>query len=421
MEKRVCLLTETYHPVTGGGETQARALARGLTRRGWSVLILTRRSDASQPREEWLDGARIVRLPPAGASRKRKWGLLLTAFWGLMRRRGDYAAVVVSGFRILGVPAVMATRLLGRVCLLKADSLGEMSGRYFAAGLETIGLTPTSLPFRALLKLRNGLFRRAERFIAISSSIERELAQSAVGADRIVAIPNSVDVARFHPVDAATRDSLRRRLGLPVDRVLTTYTGRLVSYKGLFLLLDAWRSEPALQEAGTLLFVGSGGLDIHNCEGELRGSVARYGLEDSVRFAGEVHDVRELLQASDVFVLPSESEAFGISLIEAMATGLAVVSSDAGGLSDIVSDGMDGLRFPSGDGSRLRHALRRLHADAALREKLGSAARESAVARYSTEMVVERYEEVLMSHLAPEALPSAGVTARVGRTGRVSA
>ena len=118
MEKRICLLTETYHPVTGGGETQARALAKGLIRRGWSVLILTRRSDPRLPREDWLDGARIMRLGPTGASRKRKWGLLVTAFWALIRNRAEYDAVVVSGFRILGIPSVFATRLIGKACLL---------------------------------------------------------------------------------------------------------------------------------------------------------------------------------------------------------------------------------------------------------------------------------------------------------------
>ena len=134
---------------------------------------------------------------------------------------------------------------------------------------------------------------------------------------------------------------------------------------------------------------------MHNCETELRGVVDGSGLEQSVHFVGEVPDVREYLQASDIFVLPSENEAFGISLIEAMATGLPVISSDAGGLADIVEDGVDGLSFPAGDGERLRGALERLFRDEELRRTLGAAARRSVVERYSTESVVERYEELV--------------------------
>ncbi len=139
---------------------------------------------------------------------------------------------------------------------------------------------------------------------------------------------------------------------------------------------------------------------MHNCESELRLSVNRSRMDTSVHFVGEVSDVREYLQASDIFVLPSENEAFGISLIEAMATGLAVVSSDAGGLADIIVDEVDGLRFTTGDASRLATSLERLFADPALRSSLGSAARVNAVARYSTELVVAQYEELLLSHLA---------------------
>jgi glycosyltransferase involved in cell wall biosynthesis len=391
---RVCLLTETFHPVRGGGETQARAVAAGLVSLGWVVLVLTRRSDASLPKHEMMDGATVRRVPPTGRSRGSKWSLLVTALWALFRYRREYDAVLVSGFRILGVPAVLVSRLFGKRCLLKADSLGEMSGEYFAPGLARLGFSPTSFPFSVLLRARNDLLRRATAFIAISSVIEAELIECGVEARRLFRVPNSVDLARFRPVDEREKGVLRQRLNLPEGALVVVYTGRLVTYKGLPTLLAAWQK---LDDADDrlLALVGAGGMDIHNCEDDMRRYVQAHGLSGSVVFCGEVDHVQEYLQASDAFVFPSENEAFGISVIEAMAVGIAVVSSDAGGLRDIIQDGVNGLRFPTGDCAQLTAALSRVLGDSDLRTRLGAEARKTVENSYAEEVVVERYAALL--------------------------
>ena len=140
MTGAVCILTETYHPVVGGGETQARALGEGLAAGGWEVAILTRRSDAALKKVEQYDGLTVHRLRPVGSQHTRKWGLIFSALAQLWTLRRQYDLIFVSGFRILGIPAVMAAKLLGKPCVLKADSPGEMSGAFFTAGLRRIGL-----------------------------------------------------------------------------------------------------------------------------------------------------------------------------------------------------------------------------------------------------------------------------------------
>lgn len=391
---KVCILTETYYPVVGGGETQARALAEGLVARGHQVLVLTRRSSASLKSIERFGEITVYRLAPAGSAHLNKWGLLLTSLPALIRLRRQYDLVFVSGFRVLGIPAVLISKLLGKGCVLKADSLGEMSGDFFAAGLAQLRLSPTSLPFRTFLLLRNGVLRRADAFVAICSEVARELVAGGVRQSKIQMIPNSVDTTRFRPVDQHQKRRLRVRLGISQEEKIVIFTGRLVSYKGLPLLLRVWREIARRHKRTRLLLVGSGGLDIHNCEAELRTYVDAHALRRSVRFTGSVDNVHEFVQASDIFVFPSENEAFPISLIEGMACGLPVISTPVGGVKDVLEHQYNGLVVQPGDFQELDEALDALITDSSLSARLGQAARRTVQHKYCAERVTQQYAEL---------------------------
>lgn len=398
----VCILTETYYPVVGGGETQAQRLADGLSALGSGVLVLTRRSDPALARLEHYGAVRVHRLPPAGAGHLKKWGLLLTSFPMLLRLRRQYDLVFVSGFRVVGLPAVLASKLLRKTCVLKADSLGEMSGAFFTDGLARLRLHPSALPVRVLLALRNMFLRQADAFVAISSPVCAELAAGGVQPERIHRLPNSVDTGRFCPLPEAAKGEMRRKLGLPVAGKIAIFVGRLVTYKGLPLLVRVWREICQKHSGATLVLVGAGGLDMHNCEAELRAYVESNGLDGSVHFAGEVRNVHEYLQASDVFVFPSEREAFGIALIEAMACGLPVISTPVGGVKDIFQHGQDGLVVQPGDFQQLDDALDLLITNRAPLASLGQAARRTVQERYSVETVTQKHV-ALFKHLSPRA------------------
>jgi glycosyltransferase involved in cell wall biosynthesis len=144
----------------------------------------------------------------------------------------------------------------------------------------------------------------------------------------------------------------------------------------------------------TLLLVGSGGLDVHNCEAELKDFVRDKGLQQSIRFTGDVHNVHEYLQASDIFVFPTEKEAFGISLVEAMACRLPVIATATGGIKDILVDGENGLLVKAGSFQLLYDALDRLMTDPSLSGELGNAALATARTRYSRDAVLAKYMEL---------------------------
>src|SRR5688572_250795 len=237
---KICIFTETYYPVMGGGETQARLLAEGLITNGHSVIIFTRRSDASLRQHENYGDVSVYRLAPVGSGQFKKWGLLLASLPALVRLRDRYDLIFVSGYRIIGLAAILVGKLFRKPVVLKADSQGEMSGEFFESGLKKFGTSRSSLPFRLFLAFRNVILKKADAFSAISPEIASEWTSSKVPLNKIHLIPNGVDTTRFAPVNAEQKSLLREKLNLPQDAIIAIYTGRLVSYKGLPLLLKVW-------------------------------------------------------------------------------------------------------------------------------------------------------------------------------------
>jgi glycosyltransferase involved in cell wall biosynthesis len=396
---RVCILTETYRPIVGGGEKQAQSLAEDLVRQGLPTTVVTRRTEEALATQEMMNGVSIVRIPPVGRTRAARWLMLVSSFLALARTRREYDVILVSGFKALGVSAVIVGKLFGKACILKADSNGEMSGTFFAAGLKALRLTPGSIPVRAFVWSRNLVLKRADAFIAITTGIENELEQEGVSRSRIRRVTNSVDTLKFCPVARAERDRLRRQFGMQDRDIVVTYTGRLVTYKGLPTLISVIDQIRRIHPHVRVLLVGSGGLDIHNCEEQLRRDVEVRGLRDHVRFAGEVADVQQYLQASDIFVLPSEDDAFPLSLVEAMACGLPVVATRVGGIPEIITPEDDGLLIEAGDARLLHDALCRLIVDRSLSSALGAAAARTVHTRYSQAHITQQYVELFHSAL----------------------
>jgi glycosyltransferase involved in cell wall biosynthesis len=275
--------------------------------------------------------------------------------------------------------------------VLKADSAGEMSGEFFAPGLARYGMRPGHGLFRIFLVARNAVLRGADAFVAITDDVAAEFKQAGIDNSRVHRIPNAVDTDRFRPASPAERIAARQRLGLPPDAPVAIYTGRLVTYKGLPALLEAWtRLQPAHPDAH-LVLLGEGGLDMHACEAELKEVVHARGLATRILFPGSVRNVEEYLRAADLFVFPTENDAFPSSLIEAMQTGLPVITTPVGAIREIVRHEDNGLLITPGDHAQLEQSLRRLLSDRELARSLGRSAWTSVAARFGADRVTERY------------------------------
>ena len=396
---KICIFTETYYPVMGGGETQANLLAEGLIAGGHSAIVLTRRSDASLKKHEHYGNVDVHRLAPTGRGQLKKWGLLLSSIPMLIRLRAQYDLIFVSGYRIIGMAAVLVGKLLRKPVVLKADSQGEMSGEFFDSGLKKIGISHSSFLFNLFLWFRNSILKKADGFSAISPEIASEWTSGGISSNKVHLIPNAVDTARFIPVDDTQKMRLRQKLGLLQEAKIAIYTGRLVSYKGLPSLLQVWKEICRRHDNALLLLAGTGGLDIHNCEAGLREFVASSKMEKHVQFLGAVNNVEEYLQAADMFVFPTENDAFPSSVVEAMACGLPVIATPVGAIKTIVIHEQTGWLIQPKNDQQLFDALHVLISDRLLASRLGRAASRSVRERYSAIMVTGKYSSLFQELL----------------------
>ena len=188
-----------------------------------------------------------------------------------------------------------------------------------------------------------------------------------------------------------------RRYGIPGPYLL--FVGRLAPNKGLFELVDAFRVLAAEDPEVSLVLVGDDG----GVEEEVARRVRLAGLDRRVFRIGFLADESLLAGAfrdGGLFVLPSEYEAFGLVLLEAMAQGSPVVATRVGGIPEFVEDGSAGLLVPPHDERALAAALLELWPDEARRRAMGQYGRERIVPRYTWEALVDRLEAVYRDVLA---------------------
>jgi len=387
----VCLVGESYFPNLDGGAVHSRSLAEALARAGHPVLVITRQDYPSYPARETLGGVPVIRVPPTQHSGMLgRYLSMFTVGAQVFLRRRDYDLLLVSSLRILGLPVVALARLLGKPCVARADSCGELSGEYALRPPGRRGLRD-GLAI-AWFRARNLVVKRADAFVSISSAVSEEFRALGIPADRIHDITNGIDTDAFAPIPESEKAAERARLGLPVDAVIVAYSGRLTTEKGLPLLMRTWVRVSRAHPEAHLVLIGSGENLPLSCEPELRAFTARHDLEKRVTFTGAVERVHEVLRCADLFAFPSETEALGLALIEALSCEVPAVASRVGGIPDIVDDGVQGRLFESGDEDGLCAALDALIADPDVRREMGRRGRERALERFSLPRIITRYQ-----------------------------
>lgn len=396
---RICLLTETFYPVVGGGETHARLLSAELNTLGMPTIVLTRRSFPDLPAIDMVGMTPTHRVSPTRMKRWGKYAMMPYVLHALARLKDEYDLVYVCGFRVLGAPGILAARVLGKKCVLRAEALGEMSGKYaFAMHSRSDGIFSriVSSTWSGAVIARNSILRRADAFVGISDPVAEEFLQCRVPPAKIHPIPNGIDPDRFCPMALRDKRNLRHKLGLPKG-ILAAYSGKLNRGKGLEHLVRAWDAVIRNRHGAHLVLIGSGGNQSLSCEENLRLSVKKLGLESSITFTGYVENVEEYLQACDLFVIPTEYEAFGLALVEAMSCGLPSIASEVGGIPGIVDHLRNGVLVAPGDSEALAWAIIALIEQPELRRRLGHEARKTVRSRFSIRAVAEQHMELFHS------------------------
>jgi len=310
-----------------GGQRQVWLLARELRRAGLvnQVVVTGAASDLAIRLQR--DGVRVHEA-------KWQWGLDPRVLLPILRE-------VRAGAALLHAHDAHAVTLAGLVAL--------------ATGLPLVATRRVDFHLRGL-----GLWRRAARVIAVSSAVADVLTDDGVDPSRIQVIHSGIDL------DAARQaepHGLRQQLGLRPEVQLACTVGALVPHKDHATMLHAARLLAG--RFPTLHWAIAG-------EGELRPVLewlaSELGIADRVHFLGHVSEPLEVIADADVYVMSSREEGLGTSVLDAMARGIPVASTSAGGLPEMLHEG-GGILVPPRSPDALAGAVRRILCDPALRQR----------------------------------------------------
>lgn len=360
---RVLMVVPHYPPpIAGGLERQAHQLARAARAQGAEVLVLSARFAEGQQASEVRDGVPVLRVPFP----ERKWlrGLLTAPALAaaMLRHRSEYDVVHAHNLSWFGGFAILVAKALRKPVLVKLPTATEYAFREGSA--------------------RFRIFEACDVIALLSEDTIADFRRRGFPEARTFKITNGIALEDFHPGPP--------RSPAPDAPVEAIFVGRLDPMKGIDDLLDVWPR--ALARAGRparLSICGEGPE-----EARVRQRIAELGIADSVLLRGRVGDVAGALRASDVFVLPSEVEGNSNAVLEAMATGLPVLSTRVGGTPLLVGPEGAALLVAPRDRAGLEERLVRLLADAALRRSAGDAMFARARDHFSIDAIAARYVHV---------------------------
>jgi glycosyltransferase involved in cell wall biosynthesis len=241
--------------------------------------------------------------------------------------------------------------------------------------------------------------RSVSVFICISNAVRERLIEFGIEPNRCTVIPNAVDLEQFNE-SAESSAGIRAEFGWHRSHKVFVLVGRVVSWKGqdhfMKAIAEARKTDPSIRG----LIVGDGESSASNdaYSARLRSLVSDLGLDDSVKFAGHRTDIPSIMKSADAVICASSlPEPFGRVIIESMAVGTPVVATNAGGATDIITDGVNGMLVPARNSAALAQAMLRLSQDSALAQKLRSAAIQTVADRYTVSRHVEQVCDIYRS------------------------
>ena len=364
MARSVCFYTDSR--ILGGAERAMLLLASSLAPDAWRVTQVVEDADGT---EEIAAAAEALGLPvervapmPLGLSGAR----LVPSFARFLRRHrfevfhAHMSSPIAAKFGLASALVARTPAVIGSVQVVGDLELDRSS------------------------RIQLGLIaRRVDRYIAVSRGIAEDLAGLGWPAAKIEVVYNAVDLGRFEQVAGAEL----QRNGRPVVLTVARHHGQ----KGLPTLLEAAAAVP-----GADFVLAGDGPD----RGSLESRAAALDLGERVRFLGARSDVPELLAGCDVFALPSLYEGSSLAVLEAMAAGTAILSTDIEGTNELIESGRNGVLVPPGDPDAMARELARLAGDPSLRAALGAAAKADAESRFGRDQMAARVAGIYTEALA---------------------
>jgi glycosyltransferase involved in cell wall biosynthesis len=368
------LLNYEFPPLGGGAGRGTYNLAQQLARKGYEVDVLTSKAPGQAARER-IEGFTVHRVASwrkgvHDCGFRGAITFLLFAVPAFLRLTRSKNYIVLHYY--FGLPTGMLQWLPGRH--RKIPYIVSLRGSD-VPGYDRFN---TSLEFfhRLLLPVTRSIWHKASKVVALSEPLKQTALEAVPDAD-IAVIANGIESEKFYNANTRSGDSSTVRL---------ICVSRLIERKGIQHLLRALK---VMQHPVHLSIVGEG-----NYQQQLIELATEYEVADKVTFHGYCPRERlvDLYSASDIFVLPTMAESFGLVFIEAMACGVPIIGTRVGGVPDIVLED-NGILVEPGDYLAVRRAIDELAGDPQRRAAMGEACRRRVIEHYSWMTVADKYEQ----------------------------
>ena len=343
-----------------GGQRQSFFLAKELKGRGLPFVFVV------QPESPLHQKALEAELPVLALKIRSEFDLraILRLAWAMKRRKCLLAHFHDAHAVAVGSAAASLAKVHYRVITRRVDF--PLKRNYFS---------------------RRKYKKNVDAIIAISDRVKRVMIGGGVNRKLIEVIPSGIDFSAFDEV--SSRDYLRREFSFAPDDYLVGIVAALADHKGHKYLIQAMKILKEHSARIKLVIVGHGPLQM-----DLDRQAKESGVEDIVFFLGFRQDVPQILASLDLFVLSSYLEGLGSSILDAMASRLAVVATQTGGIPEIVVDGETGLLVPPRDPEALAQAILRLYNDRELAARFGQRGYELVHQKFSAEAMAKKVVDV---------------------------
>lgn len=381
MHKKIWMISASFYPWIGGAERQLQRIAKLLVADEYSLTVLTRKHREGLPEnlpgEDMVDGIPVTRVDSRGQSQISSLLFLVRGLWHLFEHgRGDiYHA---NGPGAPAWLAVLAHRLLGGASVIKVRSGTHNYTHLYLSNWWRAWLFAIPLRLASLVWV-------------VSEDGMQLVRRLGISEERIIWIPNGIDISFFHPASKEQKIAARSQLGFAAGKTIVLCVSRLsLATKDIDTLIQAWAQLPDdVQEKALLTIVGDG-----PDRGKLEHLVDCLDVEKSVSIIGSRDEIRDYYWAADIFILPSRDEGLSNALLEAMACGLPVVASSVGGTPDVVQQGKNGLLYQAEDPSQLAQQLSSMIQMQYRWNEMGMHGRNMVSSYASLNVVVSRFKEI---------------------------
>lgn len=386
---KIALLSYEYPPETGFGGigTYTWYQARALVKLGHDVHVIAGATEVTPLTQSEHDGVQVYRFRSVGWLKPCLPPLAKMKFWWTKNRLEN----AVSMYRALkslrrtnrydliempecGAEGLLVNNLMRARTLIRFHSPARLIMPYYdlphgdlslCSGLEQLG------------------WRSVTGYSACSNFLAKEVRLKLGVRKPIQVIPNGIDIELF---DKEEQVDIRRKFNLPKNRLIILFSGRMERRKGIHLCQEIVSS---ILERFAVSFVFAGQDLFNYMRDVLLPSLNGRKLRGSIHYVGKLDlaTIRSFVRQSDVFVLPSLWENCPYSCLEAMAAGSAILSSDQGGMPELINDEENGLLARNGDPASYISGLEKLIEDRALRQRLGEAARKTILQSYTDDKI----------------------------------